>query len=201
MKTSALVPEGGPRQATLYTERIELPARKPSRAHCLLLCPLPPMPATPTSSHGLPCVWRWGLWCQYRNLGVQRPRRCLVNAAGFLAVLAVVAAAEVYGADGQDSDDNEGDSTHDDVRLIVSTSGAIRVEPRTEAPDEDAGCRQERENQAHAHPGGGTQQRRVRCTVGYGLVALDVGVLDLAGELRVGLAVVISYCRVEVAHG
>lgn len=46
-------------------------------------------------------VRRWGLlWRQYRNLGVQRPRRCLVDAAGFLAVLAVVAAAEVDGADG-----------------------------------------------------------------------------------------------------
>lgn len=140
-------------------------------------------------------------WCQYRNLGVQRPRRCLVDAAGFLAVLAVVAAAEVDGADCQDGNNDERDSADDDVDLVVSTSGALRVEPRTEAPNEDAGCRQERENQAHAHPGGGAQQRRVRCTVGYGLVALDVGVLDLAGELRVGLAVVISYCRVEVAHG
>ena len=140
-------------------------------------------------------------WCQYRNLGVQRPRRCLVDAAGFLAVLAVVASAILDGADSQDGNNDERDSADDDVDLVVSTGGALRVEPRTEAPNEDAGCRQHRENQTHAHPGGGAQQRRVRCTVRNGVISLDVGVLNLTGELRVGLAVVISNCRVEVAHG
>ena len=147
-------------------------------------------------------VWRWGLlWYQYRNSGVQRPRRCLVDAAGFLAVLAVVAAAILDGGDSQDGYDNAGDGTHDQVDLVISTRGTVRVEPGAEAPDQDAQRRQDRESQTHAHPGGGAQQRRVRCAVRNGVISLDVGVLNLTGELRVGLAVVISNCRVEVAHG
>ena len=67
------------------------------------------------------------MWYQYRNLGVQRPRRCLVDAAGFLAVLAVVAAAILDGDDSQDGYDDAGDGAHNQVDLVVSTGGALPV--------------------------------------------------------------------------
>ena len=106
------------------------------------------------------------------------------------------------GAEGRDGHNHQGDNADDGGKGVVTLAGsADGVVPHAQAPDEDASGWEARQNQTHAHPGGGAQKGRVRSTEGYWIVALNVGVLNLAGELRVGLAGVVSDCVGVIAHG
>src|SRR5699024_1024223 len=116
----------------------------------------------------------------------------------FSAVAAVIPTTEPNQEGSDNNTNNGGDDANPQQGLVLRIAlKACWFSDYTERPNQNTGKWHATHHQAHAHPRRSTQEGGVRRRQRVRNVALNVSILNLSRELRIGLAAEVSYCRIK----